>query len=250
MTETNLDKVMALLAAIRAQDADKALQFAASRLVQHTPYIADGVEGLKRYILDATPDQVKLSLVRAIADGQMVVAQLRLESSGESRFAAFRFQDGLIAEQWAFSSLGAPPNESGHTQLDGPSEPTHLADTERNKAFVRKYYETFHLAGNHEQNETFFTGNLMIRHEPGVRDGLDEFLRDVKILMQHRTIDELRLLAGQGDLVFIAAKGTHENEACAYIDLYRVEDDKIVEHWGFPQMFPPQSERMNANSML
>jgi predicted SnoaL-like aldol condensation-catalyzing enzyme len=68
--------------------------------------------------------------------------------------------------------------------------------------------------------------------------------------MQHRTIDELRLLAGQGDLVFIAAEGTHENEACAYIDLYRVEDEKIVEHWGFPQMFAPQSERMNSNSLL
>ncbi|HEY4046838.1 MAG TPA: nuclear transport factor 2 family protein [Acidobacteriaceae bacterium] len=250
MTETNLDKVMALLAAIRAQDADKVLQLVAPRFVQHTPYIADGVEGLRQFILDATSDQVKLSLVRAIADGQLVVAQLRLESSGENRFAVFRFQNGLIAEQWAFSSPDAPPNESGHTQLDSPTEPTDLADTDRNKAVVHKYYETFHLAGNHDQNGEFFAGNLMIRHEPGVRDGLDEFLRDVKILMQHRTIDELRLLAGQGDLVFIAAKGAHENDACAYIDLYRVEDEKIVEHWGFPQMFPPQSVRMNPNSML
>ena len=122
MTETNLDKVMALLAAIRAQDADKALQLVAPRFVQHTPYIADGVEGLRQYILDATPDQVKLSLVRAIADGQLVVVQLRLESSGENRFAVFRFQNGLIAEQWALSSRDAPRNESGHTQLDGPKK--------------------------------------------------------------------------------------------------------------------------------
>ena len=27
----------------------------------------------------------------------------------------------------------------------------------------------------------------MIRHEPGVRDGIGEFLRDVETLMQHRT---------------------------------------------------------------
>jgi predicted SnoaL-like aldol condensation-catalyzing enzyme len=94
----------------------------APRLVQHTPYIADGVEGLRQYILDATPDQVKLSLVRAIADGQLVVAQLRLESSGENRFAFFDFQNGLIAEQWALSSPDTPRNESGHTQLDGPKK--------------------------------------------------------------------------------------------------------------------------------
>jgi predicted SnoaL-like aldol condensation-catalyzing enzyme len=72
----------------------------------------------------------------------------------------------------------------------------------------------------------------MIRHEPGVRDGVAEFLRDVEVLMQHRTIDEVKLLLGQGDFVFIAAKGTHEGDPCVYINLYRVEDEKIVEHWG------------------
>ena len=55
------------------------------------------------------------------------------------------------------------------------------------------------------------------------------------VLMQHRTIDEIKLLLGQGDLVFIAAKGTHEGNPCLYIDLYRVEDEKLVEHWGFPE---------------
>ena len=90
----------------------------------------------------------------------------------------------------------------------------------------------------------------MIRHEPGVRDGLGEFLHDVDMLMQHRTIDELKLLLGEGDLVFILAKGTHEGQPCAYIDLYRVEDDKIVEHWGFPQVFPGQTTSRNRNGLL
>jgi predicted SnoaL-like aldol condensation-catalyzing enzyme len=50
--------------------------------------------------------------------------------------------------------------------------------------------------------------------------------------------------------VFIAAKGTHEDEPCVYIDLYRVQDDKIVEHWGFPEMVPPQEDLKNDNGML
>ena len=90
----------------------------------------------------------------------------------------------------------------------------------------------------------------MIRHEPGVRDGLGEFLRDVAVLMQHRTIDELKLLVGEGDLVFVAAKGTHEGKPCAYIDLYRIEQEKVVEHWGFPQMIPPHQNSKNHNEML
>ena len=68
--------------------------------------------------------------------------------------------------------------------------------------------------------------------------------------MQHRTIDEIRLLLGQGDFVFIAAKGTHEGKPCLYLDLYRVENLKIVEHWGFPATVPPQAEWKNQNGML
>ena len=49
--------------------------------------------------------------------------------------------------------------------------------------------------------------------------------------------------------MFIAAKGTHENEPCVYIDLYRVQDEKIVEHWGFPEMVPPQEQWKNNNGM-
>jgi len=115
---------------------------------------------------------------------------------------------------------------------------------------LRTYYETFHIHANHSRSEQYFAGDLMIRHEPGVRDGVAEFLRDVEVLMQQRTIDEIRFLLGQGDFVFIAAKGTHEHEPCVYIDLYRVEDDKIVEHWGFPEMVPPQGQSKNNNGML
>ena len=165
-------------------------------------------------------------------------------------FAVYRFENGLIAEHWAFSSPEAPPNKSGHTQVDGPAAPKHLEDTENNKALARSYYEIFHLAGRRDQNNQFFTGDLMIRHEPGVRDGLGEFLHDVSNLMQHRTIDEMKILIGQGDMVFIAASGTHEGKPCAYIDLYRVNDEKIVEHWGFPQMFPPRSKSRNDTAML
>ena len=50
-----------------------------------------------------------------------------------------------------------------------------------------------------------------------------------------RSIDEIQLLLGQGDFVFITASGSIEGAPCTFVDLYRVEDDKIVEHWGFPE---------------
>ena len=89
-----------------------------------------------------------------------------------------------------------------------------------------------------------------MRHEPGVRDGLAAFLRDLEVITQHRTIDEIKFVLGQGDFVFVAARGTHQGNPCAYIDLYRVENEKIIEHWGFPEEIPPLEKTKNKNGML
>ena len=252
MAKSEVEKVFAVFAGISAGDADLATQYIDhQRFVQHNPYAAAGVEGLRQFISQAPRDQLQLSVVRIFQDGPYVVTQARGQRSGRNFFFdVFRFDDGLVVEHWAFSAADAPPNQSGHTQVDGPTETRHLHDTERNKSSLRRYYETFHIRGDHSRSEQYFAGNLMIRHEPGVHDGVAEFLRDVEILMQHRTIDEIRLLLGQGDFVFIAAKGTHDGEPCVYIDLYRMENEKIVEHWGFPEMVPPQEQWKNNNGML
>ena len=219
--------------------------------MQHNPYAAAGVEGLTHFINQAPRDQLQLNVVRAFQDGPYVVTQAKGQRSGRSTFFdIFRFEDGLVVEHWAFSAMDAPPNRCGHTQIDGPAEPKHLQDTEKNKSLLRRYYETFHIDGDHSRSKQYFSGDLMIRHEPGVRDGVAEFMRDVEVLMQHRTIDEIRFLLGQGDFVFIAAKGIDEGEPCLYIDLYRVQGDKIVEHWGFPEKVPPQEEWKNNNGMI
>jgi hypothetical protein len=76
------------------------------------------------------------------------------------------------------------------------------------------------------------------------------FLHDLGILMQHRSIDEVVFLLGERNFVFIAVMGTVEGEPCVYINLYRVKDEKIVEHWGFPEKIPPEEQWKNNNGML
>lgn len=252
MAMTDIEKVQTVFAGISAGDVDLATRYInQKRFVQHNPYASDGVEGLTEFIRQSPRGELQLSVVRALQDGPYVITQAKGQRSGRNVFFdAFRFEEGLIVEHWAFSAADAPPNRSGHTQNDGPAEARHLEDTEKNKALLRKYYETFHLRGDHSGIEQYFAGDLMIRHEPGVHDGVAEFMRDVEVLMQHRTIDEIKILLGQGDLVFVAARGTHEGEPCAYIDLYRMEEGKLVEHWGFPEMIPPQHQSKNHNGML
>ncbi len=115
---------------------------------------------------------------------------------------------------------------------------------------MREYYETVHLGGNHDRIRRYVSGEVQTRHEPGVEDGVTAFERDLAVITRNRTIDEIGLLLGQGDFVFLVARGTHETRPCVYIDLYRVESDKLVEHWGFPHEAPPEEENRNGNGIL
>lgn len=147
MENTNIAKVLAVFEAITAQDADRAIQYVDPHFEQHSPYIAAGVEGFKQYIIGSTPEQLKLRVVRAFEDGPYTVTQVTAESSGQNMFVVYRFKGGLIAEHWAFSTPAAPPNKSGHTQLDGPADATHLEDSEKNKAFARNITRSFTSPG-------------------------------------------------------------------------------------------------------
>jgi predicted SnoaL-like aldol condensation-catalyzing enzyme len=192
-----------------------------------------------------------LKVLRAFQDGPYVFSHEEGLILGQSVFFdIFRFEDGLIVEHWVFSAQGAPPNKSGHTQTDGPTQAKLSDDTEKNKSIVREYYETIHVSGDHSKIPQYFSGDHCIRHEPGVRDGVAAFKRDLEELVKHRSIDEIKFVLGQGDFVFIAAKGSHEGNPCVYIDLYRVEDGKIAERWGFPEKTPPRDEWKNNNGML
>jgi len=252
MSMSDIEKVLTVFRGIASRDPELTTKFMnPTKYTQHNPHAADGVEGLRKYVSQFPRENHHLKVVRAFQDGPYVFTQEEGLILGQGVFFdIFRFEDGLIVEHWVFSAKAAPPNESGHSQTDGPTGVKHDQDTATNKSIMRAYYETVHIGGDHSKIPQYFSGDYCVRHEPGIRDGVAAFTRDVDSLMQHRTIDELTILLGQGDFVFIAAKGTHEGEPCVYIDLYRVEDEKIVEHWGFPEKIPPQEEWKNNNGML
>ena len=250
MASENVEKALGLLGGLSRGDANLAIRHVSPvGFVQHDPLVADGVSGLRDYMSRSTGD---LKIVRALEDGPFVVAHGRdgADDEGNVFFAVFRFENGLLVEHWRFAAPIAPPNESGHTQTDGPTVPDGGQDTDEAKALVRSYYETVHIGGKHDQIRQYMSDDLQIRHEPGVQDGVAAFERDLAGLTQSRTIDEIALLMGQGDFVFLAARGTHEGAPCAYIDLYRVEAGKLVEHWGFPQARPSRETWKNSNGML
>jgi len=252
MATSDIDKVLAMFRGMAIPDPDLATKWVKPvGFKQHNPHVADGVEGLRKHIGRFPEENHHLKVVRKLQDGPFVFThRVGLLLHQGVFLDIFKFGDGLIVEHWMFSTKGAPPNESGHTQTDGPTEAKDLEHTEKNKSLVRDYYQNIHIAGDHRKIPNYFSGDHCIRHEPGVHDGVAAFTRDLAELVKHRSIDEIKFLFGQGDFVFIAAKGSHELTPCVYIDLYRVENEKIAERWGFSEDMPPQAEWKNNNGML
>lgn len=249
---SDIERASALFQGISNRDPVLATRYMdPERYVEHNPHVRDGVEGVKQYVEQIATGHPELKVIRAYQDGSYVFTQTDGLVLGDGTFFdVFRFEGSLVVEHWVFSAKAAPPNRSGHTQVDGSTVPHPDEDTEKNKSLVREYYETVHIDGRHDMIPQYFSGDYCARHEPGVADGIGEFMRDVEVLTRDRTIDRIRLLLGQGDFVFLVAEGTHEGRPCAYIDLYRAENGKIVEHWGFFQKVPPPEERENDNGLL
>jgi predicted SnoaL-like aldol condensation-catalyzing enzyme len=252
MLTSDIEKALTVFRGIASRDPELTARYMnPGKYIQHNPHAADGIERLKTYVRQLPAENHHLKVVRAFQDGSYVFTQEEGLILGQSVFFdIFRFEDGLIVEHWVFSAKAAPPNESGHTQTDGPTEAKPNQDTEKNKSIVRAYYETVHVSGNHSAIPNYFSGDRCTRHEPGVCDGVAAFKRDLAELVKHRSIDEIKFVLGQGDFVFIAAKGTHHGEPYVYIDLYRIENEKIVERWGFPENIPPREEWKNNIGIL
>ena len=116
MSTSEIEKVLTVFRGIDATDA-----YLATNYIQHNPHAADGVVGLKEYIRFPKENR-RRKVVRAFQDGPYVFAhgeELTLDQG--VFFDISRFEDGLIVEHWLFSAKGAPSNQSGHTQTDGPT---------------------------------------------------------------------------------------------------------------------------------
>ena len=129
----------------------------------------------------------------------------------------------------------------------------HAADAtaEANKKVVLAFYDAA-LVRLDADAAVKFLGERYIQHNPNAPDGADGIkglIRFLKEKFPQRSVSIKRVMA-EGDLVMlhVHSKPTPEERGSAIIDIFRVENGKIVEHWDVMQPVPEKAA--NSNTMF
>lgn len=125
-----------------------------------------------------------------------------------------------------------------------------MSNTDQNKANVKAFYDLAFNQRKPEEAVQRHVGPYYRQHNPMAGDGAEPFVGFVKWITGENPdlrVQFKRLIA-EGDLVvvhshMIPAKGAR---GTAVMDIFRLEDGKIVEHWDVLQDVPEQAQNQNT----
>jgi predicted SnoaL-like aldol condensation-catalyzing enzyme len=238
----------------RKKDPTVVDRYFAESFIQHDPNLADGLVGMKSFATDvASSPAADITIYRTLVDRDFVLLHSKYEGVGRGgpviAFDLFRFKDGKIAEHWGGQESEGPPNLSGRTQVDGPTEVLDREKTEANRTLVRTYRETVMVSLRFDRIEEFIEGTHYAQHASQIGDGIAR-LRD-RIASVAKEGGKLyltpRRFVAEGNFVLVLTEGDLPSGPTALYDLFRVENGKIVEHWDVLTPIPPRDQWKNPN---
>ena len=252
MERSPKEKTTALQRSIETGDKSVLSLLHPTRYKQHNVNIGDGMEAIVA-IHDLLPrNEVYTNVVRAFEDGDYAIVHVDYYLFGRTvAFDVHRYEDGVAVEHW--DNLQDTPterNKSGRTMTDGKTQAKDHAKTEANKALVRRFTEQILVEQQVENTYAYFEGNSLVQHNPYMGDGVTQFLAVREAWEKQGTparYDKVQKVLGEGNFVLVLSEGRFRGKHAAFYDLYRVENDKIAEHWDVVEEIPAEADHKNGN---
>lgn len=244
----------ALLAIFQEKDPHAVDRWFGDTFVQHDPAIADGIAGMKAYAREiAESPAASITIYRVLVDHDLVLvhsryAGLKTQPTPLIAFDLFRFKSGKIVEHWGGQEPETPPNPSGRTQVDGPTQVVDVDKTEVNRALVQRFKEVVTVQLRFDRVQEFLDTHYA-QHASHVGDGISQLNARVASVTQGRAAATLkpRRYVADGNFVLALVEGNTPMGHTADYDLFRVQDGKITEHWDVISKIPPPQQRRNSN---
>jgi len=123
---------------------------------------------------------------------------------------------------------------------------------EMNKRTVLAFYEAGINNKDFDAASTFI-GDRYVQHNPLIADGLDGFKAFIGYLRETfpQLRAEIRHIFAEGDFVIGHVHGVRVpgQRGSAIVDIFKLEDGKIIEHWDVMQPIPEDAPA-NQNGMF
>lgn len=210
------------------------------KYIEHNLGVESGFPALRERVSRIPPGS-KVNTVRALVDGDFVILHSEYQTPQQKTvvFDIFRFESGKIVEHWDnIEDEAATPNPSGRTQLDGPTDVQDIDKTASNKALLKEYFEKV-VIGGHRELAPNFRGQFH-QHNPlgednksGAQAASGPFAKPGFVYR----VDRVHMILGEGNFVLVVNEGLFDNKPASFYDFYRVENDKIAEHWDVIRQF-------------
>lgn len=245
-------QVVQLLKSIETSDPAPVSFINPDKYIQHNLSVGDGLAGFGKVLQLLPKGSAKVNTVRVFQDGDYVVAHTEYDFFGPKiGFDVFRFDSGKIVEHW--DNLQPTPNganPSGHTMTDGATEIKDLEKTAINKKTVSDFVQDVLVSGKLDKLSNYFDGDNYTQHNPAISDGLSglgaalQAMAEQGVTMKYTRVHQV---LGEGNFVLVISEGEFAGKATAFYDLFRVQDNKIVEHWDTIETIPPAGDWQNKN---
>lgn len=245
MTHPKIQAAISLyLEGIRDGNYREAVEkYTGARYTQHSTGVKDGKEGFIEFFsefVERNPVR-DIQIVRSLIDGKYVFLQAYQDiNNGEAKWVTTDFFDydenDKIIEHWDVISAYSDSTPSGHTSVDGPTEVVDLEKTEENKTLVRNLIQDVLMPGGDPTKiDQYISSEQYIQHNKDVPDGLEAFKKLALAPNPPLTYQEIVLMVGQGNFVATLSKANWKDDQIdqdyAQVDLFRIENGKVVEHW-------------------
>ena len=127
--------------------------------------------------------------------------------------------------------------------------PSLAADLEANKKTVLEFYEAGLNKKDFDAASKYF-GPKYIQHNPGAPDGIEGFKGFLNFLREKfpNSHSEIKKAFADGDFVILHVHAVREpgTRGRAIVDIFRLENGKIVEHWDVAQDIPEKMPHNNG----
>jgi predicted SnoaL-like aldol condensation-catalyzing enzyme len=126
-----------------------------------------------------------------------------------------------------------------------------LADPAANKKAVLDFYDKALNQKDFDAASKYF-GRRYIQHNPGAPDGIEGFKAFIAQRKEKfpNARSEIKRSFADGDYVILHVHSVREpgDRGVAIVDIFRLEEGKIVEHWDVAQPIPEKTA--NGNGMF